>query len=156
MDVETKKLLNGIFVYAEILNRINLKYHSLIRDNTEKRFHENEQLFYEIISEILRILPVKKMRGRGETTELDLNSGILLLRSDIEFLLNDFQKIVGNDINKRILKDMLLVRNKFIHEPHNISAAFWHSVDIYDLGQKSNIIFEILHDKIYYIRQIIL
>jgi hypothetical protein len=33
---------------------------------------------------------------------------------------------------------------------YNISAAFWHSVDIYDLGQKSNIIFEILHDKIYY------
>lgn len=42
MDVVTKETLNGIAVYAKILNEINLKFHVLIEDNTEKQFHENE------------------------------------------------------------------------------------------------------------------
>ena len=79
MDIITKETLNGIAVYAKILNDINLKFHVLMEDNTEKLFHENEQLFYEIISEIMRMIPVKKKRGSEEIVGLDSKSGILLL-----------------------------------------------------------------------------
>lgn len=125
MDIVTKETLNGIAVYAKILNDINLKFHVLIEDNTEKLFHENEQLFYEIISEIMRMIPVKKKRGSEEIVGLDSKSGILLLQMEVSFLLEDYQRIINSDINKMILQDMSIVRNKFIHEPHNINAAFY-------------------------------
>ncbi len=125
MDNITKETLNGIAVYAKILNDINLKFHVLIEDNTEKLFHENEQLFYEIISEIMRMIPVKKKRGSEEIVGLDSKSGILLLQMEVSFLLEDYQRIINSDINKKILQDMSIVRNKFIHEPHNINAAFY-------------------------------
>lgn len=125
MDVVTKETLNGIAVYAKILNDINLKFHALIEENTEKQFHENEQLFYEIISEIMRMIPLKKKRGSEEIVGLDSKSGILLLQTEVGFLLEDYQRIINSDINKMILQDMSIVRNKFIHEPHNINTAFY-------------------------------
>ena len=125
MDSVTKETLNGIAVYAKILNNINQKFHVLIEHNTEKQFRENEQLFYEIISELMRLLPIKKKWKSEEIEGLDLESGILLLRTEIDFLVEDYQRIVNNDLNKLILKDMSIVRNKFIHEPHNINAAFY-------------------------------
>ena len=125
MDIATKDTLNGIAVYAKILNDINLKFHVLIKGNIEKQFHENEQLFYEIISEIMRMIPLKKKRGSEEIVGLDSKSGILLLQTEVGFLLEDYQRIINSDINKMILQDMSIVRNKFIHEPHNINAAFY-------------------------------
>lgn len=124
MDVTTKELLNGIAVYAKILDNINLKFHALIEENPEKQFHENEQLFYEIISELMRVFPVKKKKG-SEEIGLDSGSGILLLQAEVDFLFEDYQRILNNEINKLILQDMSMVRNKFIHEPHNISASFY-------------------------------
>lgn len=84
---------------------------------------ENEQLFYEVISDILRILPVKK--AKNEIQGLDIKSGILLLSDEISFLQEDYRKIVDNEGYRKILCDMVDVRNKFIHEPHNIHAAFY-------------------------------
>lgn len=125
MDIVTKETLNGIVVYAKILNDINLKFHILIEDNIEKQFHENEQLFYEVISEIMRMIPIKKDKGSPQIVGLDSNSGILLLRTEVDFLLEEYQRIINNDIYRIILQDISIVRNKFIHEPHNVNAAFY-------------------------------
>ncbi len=120
MDTATRELLNGIMVYAEIMNNTNIKFHELIEHNTDKQLHENEQLFYEIISEIMRLLPFKRI-----SKELDCKSGILLFGTKIPFLIQDYQRIIDNPVYKQILEDISIVRNKFIHEPHNIHAAFY-------------------------------
>ena len=125
MDAETRELLNGIVVYAEMLNNINMKFHRLIEENTENQFHENEQLFYEIISEIMRVLPIKKTQDGNAIAGPDIKSGILLFQTEIPFLLEDYQRLVNNEVYKKILLDMSTVRNKFMHEPHNIRASFY-------------------------------
>lgn len=118
-----KDLLHGIYVYSKMLNNTNIKFQELIESNTEKDMQENEQLFYEVISDILRILPVKK--AKNEIQGLDMKSGILLLSDDISFLQEDYRKIVNNEGYRKIICDLVDVRNKFIHEPHNIHAAFY-------------------------------
>lgn len=125
MNAVIRKTLDGIAVYAKILNDINLKFRELVEENTERQFQENEQLFFEIISEIMRMLPVKKKKGSEKIIGVDSESGVLLLQNEVDFLLADYQRIISSDINKLILKEMSIVRNKFIHEPHNINAAFY-------------------------------
>ena len=125
MDFETRELLNGIVVYADMMNNINTKFYKLIQENTEKAFHENEQLFYEIISEIIRVLPIHKSKDGKGIVGPNTTSGIMLLHPKITFLLEDYQRIVNNDAYEQILLDISYVRNKFIHEPHNIRATFY-------------------------------
>ena len=125
MDEETRELLNGIFVYAEILNHTNRMFQELINQNTEKQLNENERLFYEISSEIMRLIPIKKVRGVEGVLRIDTESGILLLKDDIPFLLEDYNRIIQNEKYVKILLDMSKIRNKFIHEPHNIQAGFY-------------------------------
>ena len=122
MDEQVKDLLHAIYVYSKMLDNINIKFQELIDSNIEKEMKENEQLFYEIISDILRVFPVKK--ARSEIQGLDMKSGILLLTDEIAFLEEDYKKIIDNGQYKKILCELVDVRNKFIHEPHNIHAAF--------------------------------
>lgn len=125
MDEETRGLLNGIFVYAEILNHTNRMFQELISQNTEKQLNENERLFYEISSEVLRLIPIKKPRGEKGVLMLDTSSGVMLLKDKIPFLLEEYNRIVQNEKYAKILLDMSKIRNKFIHEPHNIQAGFY-------------------------------
>lgn len=125
MDETTRALLDGIFIYAEILNNTNMKFKELVEENTEKQLYENEQLFYEIISEIIRLFPLKKERGGTEIIGVDSNAGILLLETDIPFLLEDYKRIIDNNTYKKIMSDLSFVRNKFVHEPHNMRVGFY-------------------------------
>ena len=125
MDFAKRELLNSIVVYAEMMNNVNIKFKELIEDNINKQFQENEQLFYEIISEIMRLLPVKKTIDGKRIEGPDPKSGIMLLQTEIPFLYDDYQRILNNEIYNQIMMNMSLIRNKFIHEPHNISAAFY-------------------------------
>ena len=54
-----------------------------------------------------------------------MKSGILLLQKDIPFLLEDYNRIIENEKYKKILVEMVDVRNKFVHEPHNMKACFY-------------------------------
>jgi len=38
-------------------------------------------------------------------------------------LVEGYKKIISDDIYKQTLLELSYIRNKFIHEPHNISAA---------------------------------
>ena len=123
MRSETKELLEGIIVYARLLDNVNKKFTELIKDNTKKEMYENEKLFYEIISEILRVFPLEKRNGGIKGP--DMKSGILLLEKDIPFLLEDYSRIIENKKHKKILVEMMDVRNKFTHEPHNMNACYY-------------------------------
>lgn len=123
MEEQTRELLHAIFVYSKILNDANTKLHQLINTNTQNNINENEQLFYEIVSEIMRVLPVKK--ENGEIKGLNLKAGILLLSEKMSFVVEAYQQILERAEYKQILLEMTDVRNKFIHEPHNMHAAFY-------------------------------
>ena len=123
MERDTQELLEGIIVYARLLDSVNKKFAELITQNTEKEMHENEQLFYEVISEILRVYPLEKRNG--EIKGIDMKSGILLLQADIPFLLEEYNRILEEEKYKKILVEMMDVRNKFIHEPHNMHACYY-------------------------------
>lgn len=123
MHRDKRELFEGIIIYARLLDNVNKKFTELIKDNTKKEMYENEQLFYEIITEILRVFPLEKRNGGIKGP--DMKSGILLLEKDIPFLLEDYSRIIENKKHKKILVEMMEVRNKFTHEPHNMNACYY-------------------------------
>lgn len=128
MDEKMRELLDGLFIYLKILNDVNLKTNELINQNIKNEPFENEQLFYEISSEIIRLLPLRKRKGEtGEAKEvvrLDCSSGILLLKEGVPFLEESYRTIVEDKGCKMILINLSNIRNKFVHEPHNMNFCY--------------------------------
>lgn len=121
MNSETRELLNAIQVYVEILNGINVKLRNLIGKNTDNAMYEIEHLFYEICSDLMRVIPVRTYNGN---MVLDLKSGILLLRDKIPFLEKEYSNLLEKEKYKDFLLSISFVRNKFIHEPHKLCASY--------------------------------
>lgn len=128
MDEKIRELLDGLFIYLKILNEVNLKTNKLINQNIKNEPFGNEQLFYEISSEIIRLLPFRKRRGEtGEAKEivrLDCSSGILLLKEGVPFLEEAYRAIIEDKGYKMILINLSNIRNKFVHEPHNMHFCY--------------------------------
>ena len=75
-------------------------------------------------SELLRILPFKLERDEKSKviTEIKLldKSGILLLKKYFKDLKEDYTQIINNNFVS--LVQIIKIRNKYIHEPHNIKC----------------------------------
>lgn len=121
MTEDNKKFINNLYPYFKMLENIN-KYLNKIRKDNKNNIYEYEDIFYKITSEILRLLPYKKNR-EGKLILVN-NSGILLLKDNIDFLIDKYNKIINCDSLQDVLKDILTIRNKYIHEPHNISYCY--------------------------------
>ena len=123
MESETTKFLNNLYPYFKMLDNINKGLTKVIRSNKDNDPYQNEELFYNITSELLRLLPYK-YNEKDKSIILDNKSGILLLADKIDYIENKYKKILNYDRFHDVLKDIHKIRNKYIHEPHNISYAF--------------------------------
>lgn len=123
MESETTKFLNNLYPYFKRLDNINNDLTKVIRSNKDNDSYQNEELFYNITSELLRLLPYK-YNEKDKSIILDNKSGILLLADKIDYIENKYKKILNFDRFHDVLKDIHKIRNKYIHEHHNISYAF--------------------------------
>lgn len=57
MDTETKEYLSNLFTYMGIMDSINKKLNKLIKNNIKNSPEKNMSLFYDLVSEIMRIMP---------------------------------------------------------------------------------------------------
>ena len=124
MDEETKEFINGVYPYFKILLSINENLLELIKDNTDNQPYENEELFYTLASDLIRLFPVKTKKGECDGIFLDKKSGIMLMKAHIPFIEDEYDKIMSDETCKKALKKILAIRNKYIHEPHNIAFSF--------------------------------
>ena len=78
MKSEQIKFLNNLYPYFKMLDNINNDLTKVIRSNKDNDLYQNEELFYNITSELLRLLPYKYIEKEDKIV-LDIKSGILLL-----------------------------------------------------------------------------
>ena len=127
-EEQAKTLVESTYPYFKIMETINGNLLKLIQTNTNCLPYENEELFYQIAADLVRILPYKIPWKNGmpdfENAYIDDKSGIVLLKSIIPFLYDEYQKIISNSKCLKALHSIQIVRNKYVHEPHNISFGF--------------------------------
>lgn len=122
MDIETKEYLRNLFTYMSIMDHINKKLNRLIRNNIKNSPEKNMNLFYDLVSEIIRIMPYS-YNGKKDVFYLK-NDGILLLKNKLSYIEQDYKRILNKQSLKESLINIYNVRNKFTHEPHNLSFGF--------------------------------
>lgn len=57
MDTETKEYLSNLFTYMGIMDSINKKLNKLVKNNIKNSPEKNMSLFYDLVSETIRIMP---------------------------------------------------------------------------------------------------
>lgn len=92
MESETTKFLNNLYPYFKMLDNINNGLTKVIRSNKDNDPYQNEELFYNITSELLRLLPYK-YNEKDKSIILDNKIGILLLADKIDYIENKYKKI---------------------------------------------------------------
>ena len=113
--MEEFKWIENLNVYLFIVERINNHFNKMRR--TSEHAEIEEEAFYLCI-EILRMVPFD---GKEEL-QLIKKDGICLLKNNIDFLIEDLNKILQK--NAEIFKKIKKIRNKYEHEPHNVNSAF--------------------------------
>ena len=121
MNKEDKIWLEGIYPYFRILKKINELLIQLKNDNIEIEAIEDD--FLELSSEMLRLLPYKLDYDEGTICGIDVigENGILLLDKYFGFIKINYDKITKEYFTE--LSQIIIIRNKYIHEPHNIKCV---------------------------------
>ncbi len=122
MDIETKGYLSNLFTYMGIMDSINKKLNKLIKNNIKNSPEKNMSLFYDLVSETMRIIPYSYNEKKDVLYLKD--DGILLLKNKLSYIEQDYKKILEKKSLKKSLINIYNVRNKFTHEPHNLSFGF--------------------------------
>lgn len=132
MDKKTRKFLEGVYPYFMILDNANKKLLELMSMGYDNSLHEAEELFYQILSDLIRLFPIKipmkvesvdcgdSKQKDYENAKVDANSSILLLKEHIPFLTEKYNMLLVNVHFVKAMDVMVRVRNKCEHEPHNI------------------------------------
>ena len=113
--MEKYRWIQSINTYLYIVERINEHFNRMRR--TSEHDEIEEEAFYLCI-EILRMIPFD---GKEEL-QLIKKDGICLLKNDIDFLIEDLNKILQK--NAEIFKKIKKISNKYEHEPHTVNSAF--------------------------------
>ena len=128
IENQAKTLVESTYPYFKVLETINCNLIRLIQTNSDFMPYENEELFYQISSDLVRLLPYKipwkDNKPDFEKAHIDKKSGIVLLKSEIPFLYDEYQKILINPKCLKALHSIQIIRNKYVHEPHNIRFSF--------------------------------
>lgn len=122
MDTETKEYLSNLFTYMGIMDSINKKLNKLIKNNIKNSPEKNMSLFYDLVSETMRIMPYSYNEKKDILYLKD--DGILLLKNKLSYIEQDYKTILGKKSLKKSLINIYNVRNKFTHEPHNLFLGF--------------------------------
>lgn len=117
MNYTEIEFLNSLCPYFRMLNKINLLLLKSMNENIKLEPYQNEDIFYELVSELMRLLPYK---FDNEQIVLQ-NDGIVQLKGRLDFIEDDYNKILKKENYFNIFKNVWRIRNKFIHEPHNIN-----------------------------------
>ena len=130
MDKEYRLFLEGVYPYFIILENLNVELQQLIRQNTENQPHENQELFYKICSDLIRLYPIKFAKNSDgsraiEKAYIDKTAGILLLSKYIPFLQDEFNRLLKEENCIVALSEILTIRNKYVHEPHNMRFSYY-------------------------------
>lgn len=141
VNVELKKWINGIYIYFEILNEININFLQLIGLDCIHDVSLMEKLYLDISQDIIRIIPCVISK---ETEEISLNTkdGIFDFKDDLNYLINDFTELFNK--NKDELYRIKKIRSKTEHVPHKLKAKSFVSGNC-----SSKIKFEYKNDKLY-------
>lgn len=128
MDEKTKELLEGVYPYFKILENVNIHLRELISKNIDNKPYDNTELFYYIATDITRLLPIKGYAWENGKKyclpSLDRRSGILLLSNKIDYLESEYKKFIENKKCRQALGYILTIRNKYVHQPHNLAFCF--------------------------------
>jgi len=128
MEQETRAFLNSLYPYFKILEKVNNDYCDLTSNNGSREMHENAELMYTLITNIVRLLPVRipyKKSWLTDYKEMTLqNDGILLLADHIDFLAEEYKKIIEHEKCKFVLSRAVFIRNKYTHAPHTVHFSF--------------------------------
>lgn len=116
---ENRLFLDQIYVYYKMLDNINIYLNKIIDNNYNGDPYQTEKWFLYISSELMRLFPLRRNK-ESEQLESSPTDGILLLDKNIPFILEKHNKICSNPCYLEVLNDIVKIRNKFIHEPHNI------------------------------------
>lgn len=122
MDTKTEEYLSNLFTYMGIMDSINKKLNKLIKNNIKNSPEKNMSLFYDLVSEIMRIMPYSYNEKKDILYLKD--DGILLLKNKLSYIEQDYKTILEKKSLKKSLINIYNVRNKFTHEPHNLSFGF--------------------------------
>lgn len=155
MNEEDREWFNGIYPYLRMLVKMNYMLDDLVK--FDKSIENKVDIFFDLSSELMRLLPYKLEydKNTGIIMKIDLltNDGILLLRRHFDNLENDYQKMIDKYFVD--LVQIIKIRNKYIHEPHNIQcdcflfgdnhayAGFKYKKEDYELN--TNSLIEIVH-----------
>lgn len=129
MEKESREFLEGVYPYFIILENLNINLQQLIRQNADNQPHDNQELFFKICSDLIRLYPVKIPKdddGNFELTKACINNrtGILLLGKYIPFLKKEYNRLLIEDKCVVALSEILTIRNKYVHEPHNMHFSY--------------------------------
>lgn len=130
MEKESREFLEGVYPYFVILENLNINLQQLIRENTKNQPHENQELFYKICSDLIRLYPVKIPKDSDKNwlyskARVDNRTGILLLSNYIPFLQDEYNRLLNEDKCVVALSEILTIRNKYVHEPHNMHFSYY-------------------------------
>lgn len=123
MRNETLDLINNLYPYFKMLDNINNYLTQVIDNNMYNNPYQNSEKFYNITSELMRLIPYKYDK-KENIIALQKEDGILLLSNNFNFIEEQYNKIVSFKPFKEELIKVIKIRNKYIHEPHNIVYAF--------------------------------
>jgi len=127
-----EKYITQIVVYFNILHEINRKFNLILSEGYNINPYKVESMLKEITFDIYVIMPFYRKK---RTSNLKLSqNGPLLIRRKRRFLSSSYNCILESKPLNKTLKDLLLIRNKSIHEAHNIRY-------MYSVGSKSSQIF---------------
>lgn len=126
MSEEDKVWFNGVYPYFRMQKEINNLLILLKKFNPN--IEEQEDNFLRLTTELLRILPFKLEVDKNDNSiitgiHLLVNDGILLLSKEFSYLENDYNNIINMYFAD--LVQIIKVRNKYIHEPHNIKCSMF-------------------------------
>lgn len=127
MDEDTRIFLEGVYPYFRILEKINEGFLRLIKENIDNEPCERLDILYVILSDLMRVFPIRctyNSETKQKEYEVDIDSGILLLREYIPFILESYNEILLEAGSFELFNTIAKVRNKYTHEPHNIRFKF--------------------------------
>lgn len=127
-----EKYINHIITYFNILHDINRKFNIILKKGCNINPYKVESMFRDISCDIYTIMPFYRKK---RTSILNYtNNGPLLIQRKKVFLYKSYNYILKFKPFNKPLKDLLLIRNKSIHEAHNLHFS-------YSVGSKSSQIF---------------
>ncbi len=111
------KIANAMYGYLETLYIMNQKLLKLCGSDVIDGFENNSKIVLDIIQDIPRLVPYS-YNNKKKILEYDDRNGLLEFKEDIEYLLEEYDKILKENYN--FLNNVRKIRNKYEHKMHGV------------------------------------